>query len=247
MLPALASLVALQDVASRAEDARRRIADAPSRIDALNEQLNAATRALEDAKGALAASQAARRELEKEAAVAQQRVSKFKDQLMEAKDNRQYHALQHEIATFGEEVSRVEGLIIERMVEGDELTATMKAAEAALAKARQTVAAQKAAIEAEVASLTTALDGLTAEHAAIARDVPPSQLATFETLFKARKGVALARVVDGLCEACRMRVRPHLYNQIRAGDQIIQCESCQRIFYYVPPPKPDEQAAPPTS
>ncbi|MEZ5291349.1 MAG: C4-type zinc ribbon domain-containing protein [Vicinamibacterales bacterium] len=244
MLPALASLVALQDVASRAEDARRRIADAPGRIEALNDQLAAATRALDDAKAALAASQAARRDLEKEAAVAQQRVSKYKDQLMEAKDNRQYHALQHEIATFGEEVSRVEGQIIERMVEADELGAKVKAAEAGLAKDKQSVAAQKSAIEAEAATLTASLAGLTAERESIGRDLPPAQLSTFDTLFKARKGLALAKVVDGLCEACRMRVRPHLYNQIRAGDQIIQCESCQRILYYVPPPKPDEQAVP---
>ena len=70
---------------------------------------------------------------------------------------------------------------------------------------------------------------------------------------KGRKGVGLARAVDGLCEACRVRIRPHLYNQLRSGEQIIQCESCVRILYYVPsPPKPDGEtpapdAAPPTA
>jgi predicted nucleic acid-binding Zn-ribbon protein len=247
MLPALTSLIALQDVSSRADDARRRIADAPARIQALEQQLAGATQALEAAKAALAANQAARRELEKEAAVAQQRVSKYKDQLMEAKDNRQFHALQHEIATFTEELSRVEGSIIEKMVEGDDLAAQVKAAEAGLANQKKAAAAQKAAIEAESAELTAALEQLGAERARIASTLSPQDLATFETVFKARKGQALARMTDGLCEACRVRVRPHLGNLVRQGDQIIQCESCQRILYFIPPPKTDAAPAPETA
>ena len=72
----------------------------------------------------------------------------------------------------------------------------------------------------------------------------PQDLATFETVFRARKGQALARLTDGLCEACRVRLRPHLNNLVRQGDQIIQCESCQRILYFIPPPKTDAAPAP---
>lgn len=241
MLAALTSLVALQDVAGRAEDARRRIADAPGRIQALDHQLARATEALDAAKAALAANQAARRELEKEAAAAQQKVSKYKDQLMEAKDNRQFHALQHEIATFTDEQTRVEGLIIEKMVEGDDLTARVKAAESALANDKKSVAAQKTAIDAEVTELTAALERLSAERAAITAQLPSADVARFDSIFKARKGVAIAKVTDGLCGACRVRLRPHLYNQLRASDAIIECESCQRVLYWLPPPpKTDE-------
>lgn len=243
MLPALTSLIALQDVAARAEDAKKRIGDAPARIQALDQQLAGTTATLETAKAALAASLTARRALESENGVAQQRVSKYKDQLNDAKDNRQFHALQHEIATFSTEVQRIEGLIIEKMVEGDELSATVKAAEAALATVKQSVAAQKAAIEQEVATLKGSLDGLLAERTAIAAAIPPGTLSTFETLFKARKNIAIAKVTDGLCEACRVRVRPHLLNQIRASDQVIQCESCQRLLYMLPAPPKVEAAA----
>ena len=127
MLPALTALIALQDLDTRAEAARRRLADAPVKVAALDATLAGATQALEKARAALATSQTARRELEKEAAVAQQRVSKYKEQLMQAKDNKQFHALQHEIATFSAEVQRVEEIEIGRMLEGDELTAVVKA------------------------------------------------------------------------------------------------------------------------
>jgi predicted nucleic acid-binding Zn-ribbon protein len=237
MLPALNSLLALQTVETRAEDARRRIADAPVRIQALDAQLAEATAALERAKAALAASQAARRENEKDAAVAQQKVSKYKEQLMQAKDNKQFHALQHEIATFSEEVQRVEGLVLERMLEGDELGAALKAAEGKLAADKKRIAAEKSALENEAAALSTSLTALQSERAELVKTIEPRLLATFETVLKGRKGVAVARAVDGLCEACRVRIRPHLYNQLRSGTEIIQCESCVRILYYIPPPK----------
>ena len=245
MLPALAALIALQDVETRAEDARRRVADAPGRIAALDSQLADAAAGVDKAKAALADSQAARRDLEKEAAAAQQKVSKYKEQLMQAKDNKQFHALQHEIATFSAEVERIEGLLIERMVEGDDLTAAVKTADAKLAAEKKQVAAARSAIESEAAALTATLTTLQTDRAEIVKTIEPRLLATFETVMKGRKGVAMARAVDGLCEACRVRIRPHLYNQIRSGEQIIQCESCVRILYYVPPPaKPAEGDAP---
>ena len=245
MLPALTTLIALQDVETRAEEARRRVTDAPGRIAALDAQLAEAAAAVDKAKAALADSQAARRELEKEAAIAQQKVSKYKDQLMEAKDNRQFHALQHEISTFTAEVQRIEEQVLVRMLESDELTATLKAAEGKLAAEKKQVAAQRAAIESESSTSAAALETLKTEREALVKTVEPRLLATFETVLKGRKGVGIARAVDGLCEACRVRIRPHLYNQIRSGDQIIQCESCVRILYYVPPPpKPDDGEAP---
>ena len=240
MLPALTALIALQELDTRAEAARRRLADAPVKVAALDATLAGATQALETARAALATSQSARRELEKEAAVAQQRVSKYKEQLMQAKDNKQFHALQHEIATFSAEVQRVEEIEIGRMLEGDELTAVVKAAEAKLAAEKKRVAAEKSAIEADSISVAGELTGLQAARVELAATVDARLLTTYETVAKGRKGTGIARVVEGLCEACRVRVRPHLYNQIRAGDQIIQCESCVRILYWIAPAKVDD-------
>ena len=246
MLPAITSLLALQDLETRAEDARRRLTDAPVRIGALDVKLADALQSLEKAKAALAESQTAKRELEKEAAVAQQRVSKYKEQLMQAKDNKQFHALQHEIATFSGEVQRVEELELVRMLEVDELSAVAKAAEAKLSAEKKSAAAEKMAIEADAVAVKDMLVALLADRAELVKTIEPRLLATFETVAKGRKGVGIARAVDGLCDACRVRIRPHLYNQLRVADQIIQCESCVRILYYVPDTKPAEGDAPAT-
>jgi hypothetical protein len=33
-------------------------------------------------------------------------------------------------------------------------------------------------------------------------------------------------------------MRPPVFQQVRANDAVIQCEYCQRILYWVPPPAP---------
>jgi len=126
------------------------------------------------------------------------------------------------------------------MLEGDELAAVVKAAEAKVAAEKKRVAAEKTAIEADSATVTTELAALQAARAELVKTIEGRLLTTYETVAKGRKGIGIARVVDGLCEACRVRLRPHLYNQLRAGDAIIQCESCVRILYWVAPPKAAE-------
>lgn len=246
MLPALDALIALQDLDTRAEAARRRLADAPVKVAALDATLAGATQALEKAKAALAESQTARRELEREASAAEQKVSKYKDQLMQAKDNKQFHALQHEIATFSAEQQRVEELEIGRMLEIDERAAVVKAAEAALAKEKSRVAAEKATIDADASAASAELATLIAARGDLTKTIDARLLTTYETVAKQRKGTGISRVVDGLCEACRVRLRPHLYNQLRVGDQIIQCESCVRILYWIAPPTATDPPAEPT-
>jgi hypothetical protein len=49
-----------------------------------------------------------------------------------------------------------------------------------------------------------------------------------------RGGVAVAEARDGICTICHVRLRPQVFNTIRRNDEIIQCDSCQRILYFVP-------------
>ena len=44
----------------------------------------------------------------------------------------------------------------------------------------------------------------------------------------------MAEARDGTCSVCHVRMRPQVYNEVRRGDTLIQCESCQRILYFVP-------------
>ena len=243
MSPDLEHLIELQNLETAIEEARRRIAAHPQRVADADARLADAKALVESARQRLKTSQDARREQEKEAAVYQTRLSKFKDQLSAVKTNREYQAMQHEIETAQQELGTVEEKVIERMVEADSFAADVKTAEQALAASQKEVDAEKKTLAGELASVEGALQEATAKRDARVKALPPQLVALFEQVARARKGLAITTATrDGLCSACHVRLRPQVFQEIRRNDQIIQCASCNRILYYIPPPPAVEPA-----
>ncbi len=242
----LEGLIALQRLDSAAQDARRRLAEQPEHERALGARLDTAREHVASAKSRLAENQTARREIEKDVAMHQGRLSKFREQAMAVKTNQEYHAIQKEIGFAQGEIKTLEDKILERMLEADEITAALKRAEAQLAAEQKAVEADRRALAAEHAELTAALEKNAAERANLARAINPQALATFELVAKRRNGVAVAEARAGICTICHLRLRPQVFNTVMRNEAIIQCDSCNRILFFVPqPPAAAPDAAPP--
>jgi predicted nucleic acid-binding Zn-ribbon protein len=247
MSPELERLIELQRLASAIADARQTIDSHPARLQAADALLTDAAAAVDTAKAALDAVTQRRREVEKETAVFQGRLDKFQVQLSAVKTNREYQAMQTEIVSAKEEVGRSEERIIECMVELDDLSAILDEARTAHAAQQKAVTAEKQALDAELTATEATLTRTTAEHDALVAALPARVTALFDKVARIRRGVALSEATrDGLCSACHVRLRPMVFQRVRANDEIIQCDSCNRILYYVPPP-PGAPAEPATA
>ena len=243
MSPELDRLIKLQHLETTIAEARAAIAAHPQRLADADARLNTAQHAVDAAKEQLKANNDARRALEKEVAVYQGRLTKFKDQLMEVKTNREYQAMQHEIATAQTDLGGVEEKVLERMVEADTIAADVKKAEASLAAQQKVIEAEKKTLAEDLATEEANLAKATESRAALVKDLDPRLMALFEQVARARKGIAITTATrDGLCALCHVRLRPPVFQQVRHNDSIIQCESCQRVLYWIPPPPPVEHA-----
>ena len=243
MLPDLERLIQLQNLETAIEESRRRVAAHPQRVQDADARLTQARDVVDEARRRLKASQDLRREQEKDAATYQARLSKFKDQLSAVKTNREYQAMQHEIETAQKDLGVVEEKVLERMMEADALTAEVKKDEQALAAQQKATEAEKKALAEELAAVETAFAQATERRAAVIAGMEPPLVALFEQVARARKGIAIcAATRDGLCSACHLRLRPQVFQEVRRNDTIIQCFSCNRVLYYVPPPPPVEPA-----
>ena len=243
----LERVITLQRLDSAAHDAQRRLVEEPERARALDARLEGARRRLASAKERLTENQAARRTIEKDVAVHQGRLSKFREQAMSVKTNQEYHAVQKEIGFAQTEIKTLEDRILERMLEADELTADVKRAEAELAAEEKAVEAERKAMVAEMAELRVSLERITEERAAAVRTIDPQVLKIFELVSKRRNGVAVAEARDGICTICHVRLRPQVFNTVRRNDTITQCDSCQRILFFAPaaaPAAPDTVSQP---
>ena len=228
----LERLIALQRLDSAAEAARRRLAEEPERERALETRLESARQRVAHAKEHLTANQTARREIDKEVAVHQGRLSKYREQAMAVKTNVEYHAIQKEIG----HAKTHEDRMLERMLEADDLTAAVKKAEAELAAELKAVEADRKAMSAEHAELHASVQTIAAERAGIVGAMDRQTLAIFELVSSRRNGVALAEARDGICTICHVRLRPQVFNNVRRNEEIIQCDSCNRILYFVHAP-----------
>ena len=242
MLPDLERLIQLQDVESRATVASKAIAEAPGRIAALDALLLAATNALAAAKQSLTDTQASRRSIDNDLISAQQRLDKYKDQLMAVKTNEQLHAMQHQIKAVEDEVGQHEERVLVNMMKADEVNADIKKAEAALKAAQAKVEAERSAIE-----LETRTHQSTAAQCAVERDQVVAAMdnkgaiETFQRIAKVR-GTAVARAEGERCTICQVRLRPAVFSEVRKGESLVQCDSCNRILFFTPP-KPSDAAS----
>src|SRR5262245_54811892 len=234
MLADLERLIALQKLDSTAETARRTLAEEPERERAFEARLETARQQVAAAKTQLTDNQNARRAIEKDVAVHQGRLSKFREQAMAVKTNIEYHAVQKEISFAQNEVKALEDKILERMLEADELTAAVKKTEGDLASEQKAIDGARKEMAAQHVELNSRLEQIVRERAELVAALDRGLLGTFEQVSRRRNGVAVAEAQDGICTICHVRLRPQVFNTVRRNDQIIQCDSCQRFLYFVP-------------
>ena len=234
MLPDLEHLIHLQEIDSALDRAKRRISEIPAAQQGLESRSAERAAAVQAVRDRIAATSAARRDIEKDLAAVQGRLSKYKDQLMAVKTNKEFQAMQTEIATAEGLVRSQEDRLLELMEVSEQETADLARAEAAMKSEEAAIAAEQKALDAEKVTQKASLQRLTAERAELLPRISPEARTIFERVAHGRKGIAVAEARDGLCVVCHVRLRPQMFNEVRRNDAIVQCDSCTRILYFVP-------------
>ena len=237
MLPDLKLAVRLQEIDNKLVDLAREIATLPKHIAEIEKKLVSHERKLEADRAALSANQKERKQSEGEIQMQEQKISKLKDQMLQAKTNEQYRAFQNEIEFCQKEVRRFEDRILELMSESEPLDKNVKAAEAALKVEKAQVEQEKQQARERTAVDQRAEEELKTERASIVSSMSRGVYDRYERTRKARKGVAIAEVIDGRCSACHLALRLQYFQDLKRSAEIMACENCQRILFYNPPVK----------
>ena len=227
----LKQLIRLQSIDLALQEIRSRIDKFPGISKALDEKLRAATAHLETSKERVKINQANRKKFETEVGVTESKISKYREQMLSVKTNVEYKALQHEIEHAQTGIKKVEDEILNLMMEAEALQSEIKQAEATLKEDQQTVHAERKGLEAENAKDLSALEAYLTERKEIQRGVSEDLLIRYDRVRKHRGGIGIAAARDYLCEVCKVRIRPQVFQEIRKNDQIIECSACQRILY----------------
>jgi len=226
-------LIELQTIDLRLNELRALLAAFPKRLAEVDARVAEARQRLAAAKEALTTSLKDRKRYEMDVEQWKEKVRKYKDQIYEVKTNEAYKALQHEIQAGEAEIAQAEDRLLERMVAGEDYERQVKAAEHALKEVEAAAQAERQSIEAEQAAAQKELERDLGERQHAAATVPEDLLEHYQRIARRHNGVALAEVRDETCTMCRVRVRPHVYQELRreGSEEIFHCESCTRILY----------------
>jgi uncharacterized protein len=237
VLTVLQKLLELQSVDVRLNEVRAQLAKFPKKLADADARAASAKAELEQSKAAQLASFKDRKKYELDVEGWKDRVRKYRDQTSQVKTNEAYKALQHEVQMAEDEIAKAEDRLLEQMVAGEEYDRRIKKAEAALKDVEAEVRVQRATIEENKAAAEKSLAEFTAERAAVVAEIPENLLDHYERIARKHNGVALAEVRDEKCGACGMRVRPHVFQEMRrlGSDEMFHCETCTRILYYIEP------------
>jgi|SRR5450755_223332 predicted nucleic acid-binding Zn-ribbon protein len=240
MLSDLQWAVRLQELDHRVTELTREVSALPKHIAEIEKKLEGHTRKLEADRAALLANQKDRKTTEGETQTHEQKISKLRGQMLDAKTNEQYRAFQNEIEFCEKEIRRAEDHILDLMGESEPLDKNVKAAELALKAEKAQLETEKQQAMARTAEDKQVLDQLHQERAQIVAHMQPNIHRQYERIRKGRGGVAIAEAIEGRCSACQMSVRPQFFQDLKKGDQVMYCESCARIIYYNPPVSVDD-------
>lgn len=104
--------------------------------------------------------------------------------------------------------------------------------DAEIAEAQRLLKEFAANVESEMAAANAQLDKLLAKRkerstGSVAQDA----MELYSRLILARQGVALAELDGKVCQACYITVPPNVSVRVLRGTALVQCPSCDRIFY----------------
>jgi len=233
MLQDLENLMELQVADKEILRLKEEVAALPKRVAVIEEKLAATKAKLEKAKTTAKADETAKKKYESAIVDVQGKISKYRDQSLAVKTNDQYKALMQEIQFAEQEIRGNEDKILDLMVNAEAREKDVKAAEAELKAETAEIEKEKEQARQRTAEDEKLLAEWNGKRNAFRAGVSPDTLRHYERVMKFR-GSGLSEVRDQKCMACQVMLRPQTYNEVRAGQVVIECESCQRILYFNP-------------
>lgn len=226
------TLIELQKTLSRIEYLENFISEGPSLLENIDNSIKEEEESFQKKKDTFETIQKDKRQQEGDLQLLHAKLEKYKEQIMAVKSNKEYTAMRHEIELCEKEIEKAEEEVIVKMYEIDSLEKELKEEEAVFQKDKKTLEEKKSNTEKELKDAEVEIEELRTKKEELEQSLPSDVLEEFNNILSIRGGIALARAKDGICEACKIRVRPQVYIEVKKGNELRRCDNCNRYLYW---------------
>ncbi len=233
MNPQITALHQLQKQDRQLGRLERKLELIPRRIKELDEDLDRLRVMLDNERDKCEQTRTFQRSQEQQLADEEELIRNSKARLNQVKTARELSATQREIDT-------TRRLSSARSDEIEKLKAGVAEAEQRIASMNDSLVALQGQADEEKQRLgvterkiANKLKKLKGKRTTLTSQIEASTLSTYERIRRRGGGLAFVAVRERRCSACKMVVPHQIYVHLRKGDDILACESCGRLLYWV--------------
>ena len=210
----------------------RTVAEGEGRVAALEEAVRAQTTATGALRGELATLGTRQRDLEGRLTAAEAKMKDRRMRITRIRNDKELGLAKREVDLLKEETGTLETELVTVMEQVETATAKLQGLESELARLSAARDREATELRETLARLSAEIERERGTRAELVQTIDGDLRRKYEMIFSRRGGLAVVEVRGGICQGCRIRVPPQLFNQIQRNEQVILCPSCQRMLFW---------------
>jgi len=147
------------------------------------------------------------------------------------KNPKELVSLKDQVESYNRKIKELEDKILELMDEIEAGKGGIEHKRQEVSTIEDTWKKEQGLLLQEKEELEAAIAKLELNRNELAVNLDAANLKLYENLRGRRQGKAVATVEQGMCHGCRIVLPTNKLRQIKAGNALVQCGSCERILY----------------
>jgi hypothetical protein len=227
----LRDLVVLQQHEDEISRIEKDLSEVDERVNRLNSELTEYEEKVERNRQVLDALKKQYRSDESEVQMIESQIVKSQEKLGAVKTNKEYQSTLKEIDDLKTKASQMEDRMLEVLDQIESAESEGQELEADLAEIKIQVEEKQKQIRLQSEQQQDVLSRRLQERDVVLERLDSNTRKHYNRVKRQGRGIAIAAVVDAVCQVCRMNIPPQLFNDLMRMDNMMMCPNCQRIIY----------------
>jgi predicted nucleic acid-binding Zn-ribbon protein len=226
----LRALVKLAEIDDSAADIDKELRELPASITEMKADLERLDALLEAERTELKEAQQLQDDYAEQIAANNENLSKAKAKGAKARNAREVEMAEREMDSIRRTIKDREEEQIKLQEAIDQKEKSLSERQGKLDEFRKLYEEEKANADTRITELTAEREKVTAGRDEFANEIDKSTLRRYERV-RGKYGSAVAEVIDGTCQGCRMQVQPQVYIELQRSEKLFECQQCHRFIY----------------
>jgi len=225
-------IILLQDVDNKLFEINKLLGDLPSKVQDLAEEEISVKLSLDNKENDLKDTIVLISSNETLVQTTADKINSLKDKLIDGSisTNKEYDAMMETIDFKKNLLDEKESELIELMTKKENLAKEIDEDKTSLDGIINDLKSKKEDLNAKMEEVSEEHNALKIERDDIAKDIDNDTKEKYSQIYKARKGLVVAEILDNNCEGCGAYIPPQIVNEALAK-QIVFCGTCSRFLY----------------